>query len=131
MKWILDGTPIERLAFMRAPYADRAGNAGGSTCRASGSISSSAGRTARRIRCGSRVRRCRDRRLPRALERAGRPEIWRPKRPRIEHGDMLSPDLMPRVKALGVVVVQNPSHFTFPEMFLRATGLSASPGCSR
>ena len=25
MKWILDGTPIERLAAMNEPYADRAG----------------------------------------------------------------------------------------------------------
>ena len=46
-----------------------------------------------------------------AIERAGRPEVWRAKRPRIEHGDMLSADLIARVKALGIVVVQNPLHF--------------------
>ncbi len=48
------------------------------------------------------------------LEAVGRPEVWRLKRPRLEHGDMLFPDLIARAKALGVVVVQNPSHLTVP-----------------
>ena len=39
-----------------------------------------------------------------ALEATGRPEIWTRKRPRLEHGDMLMPDLIPRAKALGMVV---------------------------
>ena len=57
-----------------------------------------------------------------ALERTGRPEVWQAKRPRIEHGDMISPDLVPRVKAMHMLVVQNPMHFTFPEMFLQRYG---------
>ncbi len=57
-----------------------------------------------------------------AVERGGRPEVWRAKRPRIEHGDMLAPDLIPRVKAMGMLVVQNPTHFTFPEIFLARYG---------
>ena len=32
------------------------------------------------------------------------------------------PDLIPRVKAMGMVVVQNPTHFTFPELFLLRYG---------
>ncbi|MFC7670117.1 amidohydrolase family protein [Hymenobacter humi] len=36
---------------------------------------------------------------------------WRRKRVRFEHGDGLAPDLQPRAKALGIVVVQNPSHY--------------------
>ncbi len=47
-----------------------------------------------------------------ALEHAGLSEVWKRKRPRIEHGDLLTPDLIARVKALGVVVVQNPAHLT-------------------
>ena len=57
-----------------------------------------------------------------AVERGGRPEVWKQKRPRIEHGDMLAPDLIPRVKAMGMLVVQNPTHFTFPEIFLARYG---------
>ena len=53
---------------------------------------------------------------------AAAPEVWRAKRPRIEHGDMMAPDLIPRVKAMGMVVVQNPTHFTFPEIFLTRYG---------
>ena len=35
---------------------------------------------------------------------------------------MMSPDLIARVKAMGMVVVQNPTHFTFPEIFLARYG---------
>jgi predicted amidohydrolase YtcJ len=34
--------------------------------------------------------------------------LWRV---RFEHGDGLYPDLVPRARALGIIVVQNPSHF--------------------
>jgi predicted amidohydrolase YtcJ len=50
-----------------------------------------------------------------ALDRGGRPEIWQRKRPRLEHGDMLTPELMARAKTLGVVVVQNPAHLMLAE----------------
>jgi len=40
---------------------------------------------------------------------------WRERRLRFEHGDGLAPDLLPRAAALGIVVVQNPSHFALPE----------------
>lgn len=43
------------------------------------------------------------------MERAGAPQ-WIARRVRFEHGDGLLPELIPRVKALGVLVVQNPSH---------------------
>jgi predicted amidohydrolase YtcJ len=36
---------------------------------------------------------------------------WRPLRVRIEHGDWVSEELIPVARRLGVVVVQNPSHF--------------------
>ena len=47
-----------------------------------------------------------------ALEHAGTADVWRRQRPRPEHGDVLMPDLIARVKSLGVVVVQNPAHLT-------------------
>jgi predicted amidohydrolase YtcJ len=45
-----------------------------------------------------------------AMENTGGPDVWRSRRVRFEHGDGIRPDFIPRLKALGVVVVQNPSH---------------------
>lgn len=123
MKWILDGTPIERLAFMRAPYSDEL------------SLRGRLNLTPARIdqfvgwAYGSEdplaVHAFGDGAIEAfvsAVERTGRPEVWKEKRPRIEHGDMLAPDLVPRVKAMGMLIVQNPTHFTFPEIFLERYG---------
>jgi predicted amidohydrolase YtcJ len=38
---------------------------------------------------------------------------WKTRRVRIEHGDELLPDMIPRARDLGVLVVQNPRHFAF------------------
>jgi predicted amidohydrolase YtcJ len=46
-----------------------------------------------------------------AMEASGGAATWADKRVRFEHGDGLFPDLIPRVRALGIVVVQNPTHF--------------------
>ena len=46
-----------------------------------------------------------------ALEATGGATVWAGRRVRFEHGDGLFPDLVPRVKELGVIVVQNPTHF--------------------
>src|SRR5258706_12518193 len=51
-----------------------------------------------------------------ALEASGGAEVWRPLRPRFEHGDGLAPGLVGRAAALGVTVVQNPSHLALPEV---------------
>ncbi len=47
-----------------------------------------------------------------AMQSAGGAQIWAKQRVRFEHGDGLTPDLIPRVKELGIVVVQNPTHLT-------------------
>jgi predicted amidohydrolase YtcJ len=123
MKWMLDGTPIERLAAMRRPYSDRPGE--------SGRLNFSPERIAQFAgwAYGSEdplaVHAVGDRAIETyiaALEQAGRPEIWARKRPRLEHGDMLMPDLIPRAKALGMVVVQNPAHFTLREPLTATLG---------
>jgi len=54
-----------------------------------------------------------------AMEASGGAQTWASKRVRFEHGDGLSPELLSRVAKLGVVVVQNPGHFS---------GLSSSTG---
>jgi hypothetical protein len=45
-----------------------------------------------------------------AMQAAGGREVWAGRRVRFEHGDGLFPDLVPRVKEFGIVVVQNPAH---------------------
>ena len=123
MKWMLDGTPVERLAAMRAPYADRPGE--------SGRLNFSPERIAMFVgwAYGSEdpiaVHAVGDRAIETyiaALEKAGHPDTWVRKRPRIEHGDMLMPDLIPRAKALGIVVVQNPAHFMLRDELTRSLG---------
>ncbi len=46
-----------------------------------------------------------------AMQSAGGPQVWTRRRVRFEHGDGLTPELIPRSKAMGIVVVQNPTHF--------------------
>ena len=123
MKWILDGTPIERLGFMRAPYTDAPKERGRLNLPDSrigefvgwayGSEDPLAVHAFGDAAIEAYVA---------AVERGGRPEVWRRKRPRLEHGDMMAPDLIPRVKAIGMVLVQNPTHFTSPEVFLARYG---------
>lgn len=123
MKWMLDGTPIERFAALRQPYSDRPAE--------SGRLNFSAERIAQFAgwAYGSEdpiaVHAVGDRAIETyiaALEKAGHPETWQRKRPRLEHGDMLMPDLIPRAKALGMVVVQNPAHFMLREPILASLG---------
>lgn len=116
MKWMLDGTPIERLAAMREPYRDRPSE--------SGRLNFSDERIAQFVGwaycCEDpiAVHAVGDRAIETfiaALERGGHASTWVRKRPRLEHGDMLMPDLMPRAKALGIVIVQNPAHLMLRE----------------
>ena len=119
MKWILDGTPLERLAFMRAPYADAPLTRG----RLNQPPEVLQALLARTARAGASV----DRqlmlhvsgdstaRLVFAYMRAIAPDsVWRARRLRIEHGDWLGGDLIPIARRLGVVLVQNPLHFALP-----------------
>ena len=122
MKWILDGTPIERLGFNRAPYADapEKGRLNLPQARidqfvgwAYGSEDPLAVHAFGDAAIETYIA---------AIERGGRPEVWRAKRPRIEHADMLAPDLIPRARAMGMLVVQNPTHTMFPEIFAARYG---------
>jgi predicted amidohydrolase YtcJ len=117
VKWMLDGTPVERGALMRQPYDDRPGWTG---------FHNFSETDVRRI-------------LEASLERGEQPafhvsgdsslalvlrtmadlapaETWRSLRVRMEHGDGLAPDLIPLAVELGVVLVQNPLHLTLPHI---------------
>ncbi|MEO8681777.1 MAG: amidohydrolase [Vicinamibacterales bacterium] len=124
MKFILDGTPIERLAFLRAPYANAP--------QERGRLNFTAARLKEFVgwAYGSEdpilMHAVGDGAIDAyltALEQTGLPEVWRDKRPRLEHGDLLFPDLLARAKKLGVVVVQNPAHLTLGPALEAAFGV--------
>ena len=123
MKWIIDGTPIERLAYMKEPYADAPAERGRLNLpqsRIDAFVGWAYGSEDRLL-----VHAVGDAAIDAyllALEKTGRPEVWRATRPRLEHGDMLSDDLLTRVKALGAVVAVNPFHFMFPDVYLARLG---------
>ena len=121
-KWIVDGTPVERLMLLREPYSDRPATHGR--------------RNFELADISSFLKRALDRReqpmfhavgdqaiddVLTALESSGG-EAWRPLRPRIEHGDMLEPAHFERAKRLGVTIVQNPSHFMLPAVMAPRLG---------
>lgn len=115
VKWILDGTPIERLALMRQPYADRPGWYG----RANFPFD-----TLRVILRDALTRREQPMlhavgdstiALVIAAMRAEAPDsAWRSLRPRLEHADALGRDQLADLRKLGVIVVQNPAHLAIP-----------------
>jgi hypothetical protein len=117
VKWILDGTPVERLALMRQPYADRPGWHGRAnfpfdTLRLLLRDALARGEQPLLHAVGDSTIA-----LVVAAMRAEAPDsAWRRLRPRLEHADALGRDQIAAVKALGIVVVQNPLHLAIPDM---------------
>ncbi|HEX4932103.1 MAG TPA: amidohydrolase family protein, partial [Gemmatimonadaceae bacterium] len=115
VKWVLDGTPVERLALMRQPYADRPGWHG----RANFPFD-----TLRAILRDALVRHEQpmlhavgDSTIAlviKAMRAEGADEAWRRLRPRLEHADALGRDQLADIKRLGIIVVQNPAHLAIP-----------------
>jgi predicted amidohydrolase YtcJ len=63
----------------------------------------------------------------RFMEASGGAATWAPQRVRFEHGDALTPDLITKVKNLGVVVVENPSHLTGVKQLFGSTLNESQP----
>jgi predicted amidohydrolase YtcJ len=121
-KWILDGTPIERLMLLREPYADNPttrGRRNFSPADLSGFLKRALGQREQPMFHAVGDAAIDD--VLTALEHSGG-DAWRPLRPRIEHGDMLEPSQFERAKGLGVTIVQNPSHFMIPAVVARRVG---------
>ena len=57
-----------------------------------------------------------------SMERLAPAERWLALRVRIEHGEFLTRDRLARAKRLGIVNVQNPAHFTIPEIMTARFG---------
>ena len=111
IKWVLDATPIERDAFLRADYSDRPGHRGRSNYsdeqlrQILATALSSPHQLALHIVGDAEARR-----FFAAMEELAPAPRWRSKRVRIEHGDGIAADLVPVAKRLGIVVVENPIH---------------------
>ena len=119
-KWILDGTPIERLMFLREPYTDSPSIRGRLNCPEEDiRLFLQRALAAREQPMFHAVGDAAIDTVLAGLEATGG-EKWIPLRPRLEHGDMLEPAQIDRARRLGVVLVQNPAHFmTAPVMKAR------------
>jgi hypothetical protein len=110
-KWILDGTPVERLMFMREPYTDAPSTRG----RLNFPVADLRQFLTRALAAGEQpmFHAVGDAAIDAVLDGldATGGAKWAPLRPRIEHGDMLEPGHFDRANRLGVVLVQNPAHF--------------------
>jgi predicted amidohydrolase YtcJ len=121
VKWIADGTPVERLAFVTTPYADRPDQVGApdlpdAALRAQ--LQAHRNGSARRHQLlfhgvgDAAIDQVLD-----AMDDTGGARTWQDRRTRIEHGDLLFPDSFARARQLGIVVVQNPTHFALAPVF--------------
>lgn len=113
VKWVLDGTPVERLALMREPYADKPGWYG--RANFSQDTLREMLRDALRRKQQPMLHAVGDSTIAllfSAMRSVAPDSTWRRIRPRIEHGDNLMPDQFAAAKALGIVVVQNPTHLS-------------------
>lgn len=117
-KWILDGTTVERAAALGRDYADQPGSAGRENF--------SAEEVREMLKEGIMFG---DQTLLHAIGTAAietlitaaegfLPEVdWRMENLRIEHADGLDEVQIKRLRELGATVVQNPTHFLFPEIY--------------
>jgi len=111
-KWLLDGTPIERSAALRLPYADDP-KTSGRVDYPEGEIGTILREALRQDQplmmhaVGDRTAEV----LFTEMDNAGGEKVWAKRRVRVEHGDGVVNDLIPRAKRLGVIVAVNPMHF--------------------
>ena len=116
VKWILDGTPVERGAAMTVPYAgvSTTGTLNFSRQTIAAMLEDADGRGEQPMfhAVGDAAI---DAMLD-AMDATGGAARWKPKRVRLEHGDMATAAQLVRMRDLGVVYVQNPSHISLVEM---------------
>ena len=122
-KWVLDGSPIESDCAMRQPYADRPGTSGWmnfSEKEMEAMLRESLQNNDQLLVhiVGDRTTEA----FLDAMDATGGKQMWSRRRVRIEHGDGIMPDLVARARELGVIVVQNPTHFTLGELLVKRYG---------
>lgn len=115
---ILDGTPIERLACMRKPYADK--NTFGRlnfTPAQLKSFMTFALENKQQIMIHA-VGDSSVATIVRTMREMYPDKFWKEKRVRIEHGEMaiVNQQDFQSIKDLGIIIVQNPLHLTLPDI---------------
>lgn len=127
IKWILDGTPIERLAALNEPYSDAPAEMGRLAFPEDrydeifeAAVNSGSVRTSQRLfhAVGDHA----ITRLIEAMSNTGSDGKWSPRRLRIEHGNMIQPEQIPDLASKGVVVVISPTHFALGDLFRARLG---------
>jgi predicted amidohydrolase YtcJ len=120
IKWIGDGTPVERLAFLSEPYANEPTTSGRFNFPAAEFSDIVEGRLHGPLKKSQLlfhlVGDAAITRLLDQMESLGPAAQWSGRRTRIEHGDLVLPADIPRLRELGIVVVQNPTHLSLPDL---------------
>jgi predicted amidohydrolase YtcJ len=123
IKWLIDGTPVERSAAQRDSYVDEPGWNGPTIFSKSEVLDILEDAQARDVQLMVHVTGDRGAEsILASMEETGGSAVWAGKRLRMEHGDGLMPNLIPIAKRLGVVVVVNPTHLTLGELFIQRFG---------
>ena len=128
IKWVLDGTPYERGAALRRSYSDRPGwngrlNFPESDVRAMIKESLDLDQPILLHCAGDRTAEV----VMKSMESLGSGVDWKSKRLRIEHGDGVIRELIPQARRLGVIIVQNPTHFSEAQLFHQRWGDGMQP----
>jgi len=105
IKFILDGTPIERGAALRTAKYEGGGQGRENFADLAPLVAMAVDNNQQLL-----VHASGDKTVASALNAFAKAKL---NRPRIEHGDGMQPDLFPLAKQTGAVVVVNPSHFPF------------------
>jgi predicted amidohydrolase YtcJ len=128
IKWVLDGTPFERGAALRRSYSDRPGwngrlNFPESDVTAMIKESLDLDQPILLHCAGDRTAEV----VMKSMESLGSGVDWKSKRVRIEHGDGVIRELIPQARRLGVIIVQNPTHFAEAQLFHQRWGDGMQP----
>jgi predicted amidohydrolase YtcJ len=123
-KWLLDGSPIERTAALRKPYTDLPSTSGEldfpqkeMEAMLRESLQNDDQLMVHAV--GDRASEL----FLNAMDATGGPKAWSDRRVRIEHGDGIMPELIARVKRMGLIVVENPTHLALRELFVKRFGV--------
>ena len=114
-KWVLDGEPVHRTAPMRAPYADDP-TTSGQTDYPDAEVRAILSEAVQR-NLPLMIHVTADRsteQLLNQMDATGGERVWANRRLRIEHGNGLMEDLIPRARKLGVIVAENPMYLGEP-----------------
>jgi predicted amidohydrolase YtcJ len=114
VKYVLDGTPLERGSALEEPYSDDPGTRGRlDFSDGANDLIQRADNAGEPVLLHCEGDRAANFVLSFVSTHGGR-EAWSKKRIRIEHGDAIMRPRLKEFAAAGVVVVQNPTHLAFP-----------------